>query len=102
MVQVVFAGAWPEESKARVLRNVQAVLRDGLRLETDPAQYRLEMQAAHARGVAVLVQLFPAGSGRARRAVAAQLVRVLASTEALPATQISVSLDTPQQERTPG
>ena len=81
---------------------MQIVLQECLRLETDPAQYQLATQPAHTRGVTVCVQLFPAGSGRMRRAAAERLTQMLMKTEALSAAQITVSFDTPQQERVPG
>lgn len=102
MVEVIFAGAWPEENQTRVLRCVQSVLRECLRLETDPAQFQLGVRPANTRGVTVCVQLFPAGSGRMRRAAAERLTQILVETEALSAAQIAVSFDTPQQERVPG
>ena len=88
MVRITFSGAWPAENRVQALRAVQRTLLDALHLQTDPAYYRIETEPAQARGIAVHVALFPAGSTPLGRKVKTQGTRppALAALTAAPMT----------------
>ena len=67
MVWIELQGKWLPEAADQAMRIVRDILKDILRLETDPAHYRVEIAGAAVRRISVQVDLFPAGSARSRR-----------------------------------
>ena len=99
MVWIELQGKWLPEAADQAMRIVRDILKDILRLETDPAHYRVEIAGAAVRRMSVQVDLFPAGSARSRRMAAQQMRERLAQTLGLPEAHVSASICSPQQER---
>ena len=99
MVWIELQGKWLPEAADQAMRIVRDILNDILRLETDPAHYRVEIAGAAVRRISVLVDLFPGGSARSRRMAAQQMQERLAQTLGLPEAHVSASICSPQQER---
>lgn len=99
MVWIELQGEWLPEAAEQAMRVVRDTLKDILRLETDPAHYRVEIAGTAVRRVSVQIDLFPAGSARSRRMAAQQMQERLAQTLGLPVACVSVAVCSPQQER---